>query len=66
MAEDGFLLEDGQHDFLNDLFGRVFRAAALPGDGKHERPIAAEEVVPDHRIGAVVEAFEQAGAGICV
>ena len=65
VAEHGLLLEDGQHHVLNDFLGRVFGAAALPGDGEDERPVAMEEVVPDHRIGAVVEAFEQAGSGVC-
>ena len=66
VAEHGFLLEDRQHHFLNNFFGRVFFAALLSCNREHERPIAAEEFIPNDRIGAVAKAFEQARAGVCV
>ena len=64
MAIDGLPLENGQHDFLDNFFRRVFGAAALAGDGEDKRPIAAREIVPGHRIAAVVEALEQTRLGL--
>ena len=60
MPEHGFLLENRQHDFLNDLFGRMFRAAALPSNREYKWPIALKEVVPSHRIRAAVQTLDQA------